>query len=232
MGLIDNEFVYGGKSSTEFGIYCSGAETYSAPIRRYSKTEIPGKHGDVLEDGDTFANISLTYKCIIIGDLDNYERFKAFMMSNKGYKRLEDTFHPDEYKMAVLAESISPVIKGDYDTASFSITFSALPQRYLKSGEIPISLSSGSNILINNTYYNAKPIIRVNGNGTVTIGSKSFTVTQVDGYVDVDCEEMDVYKGSTNMNNYFTGDFPELISGENTITNSVGIEIKPRWYTI
>lgn len=232
MGLIDNEFIYGGKSSAEFGIYCSGAETYSAPIRRYSKIEIPGKDGDVLEDGNTFANAPLTYKCIIIGDLDNYERFKAFMMSNKGYKRLEDTFHPDEYRMAVLSESISPVIKGDYDTASFSISFSALPQRFLKSGETFISLSSGNNILINNTYNISKPTIRMYGSGSLVIGNKSFAISNVDGYVDIDCEEMDVYKGSINMNRYFTGDFPELNPGENIIVNSVAIDIKPRWYTI
>ena len=75
-------------------------------------------------------------------------------------------------------------------------------------------------------------MIRMLGSGTVTINSTSFTVTDVSGYVDVDCEEMDVYKGSTNMNNKFTGSFPVLTSGLNTISSTVAIEIKPRWYTI
>lgn len=230
MGL--NEFFYNGKSTRDFGIYCSGADTYAAPMRKYTAIEIKGKNGLILEDEKAFSNAALGYKCIIMGDIDNYERFKAFMASQSGYKRLEDTFHPDEYREAVMAESISPVIKGDYDVASFEVVFSAKPQRFLKDGERALSFSGSGNILMNNTNFDAKPMIRMLGSGTVTINSTSFTVTDVSGYVDVDCEEMDVYKGSTNMNNKFTGSFPVLTSGLNTISSTVAIEIKPRWYTI
>ena len=230
MGL--NEFFYNGKSTRDFGIYCSGADTYAAPMRKYTAIEIKGKNGLILEDEKAFSNAALEYKCIIMGDIDNYERFKAFMASQSGYKRLEDTFHPDEYREAVMAESISPVIKGDYDVASFEVVFSAKPQRFLKDGERALSFSGSGNILMNNTNFDAKPMIRMLGSGTVTINSTSFTVTDVSGYVDVDCEEMDVYKGSTNMNNKFTGSFPVLTSGLNTISSTVAIEIKPRWYTI
>lgn len=229
MGL--NEFFYNGKSTRDFGIYCSGADTYAAPMRKYTAIEIKGKNGLILEDEKAFSNAALEYKCIIMGDIDNYERFKAFMASQSGYKRLEDTFHPDEYREAILAESISPAIKGDYNVASFDIVFSAKPQRFLKEGERVVSINS-SGVLMNNTLFDAKPMIRLLGSGTVTINSTSFTVTDVSGYVDVDCEEMDVYKGSTNMNNKFTGSFPVLTSGLNTITSTVAIEIKPRWYTI
>ena len=230
MGL--NEFFYNGKSTRDFGIYCSGADTYAAPMRKYTAIEIKGKNGLILEDEKAFSNAALGYKCIIMGDIDNYERFKAFMASQSGYKRLEDTFHPDEYREAVMAESISPAIKGDYDVASFEVVFSAKPQRFLKDGERALSFSGSGNILMNNTLFDAKPMIRLLGSGTVTINSTSFTVTDVSGYVDVDCEEMDVYKGSTNMNNKFTGSFPVLTSGLNTISSTVAIEIKPRWYTI
>ena len=229
MGL--NEFVYNSKSTRDFGIYCSGADTYAAPMRKYTAIEIKGKNGLILEDEKAFSNATLGYKCIIMGGIDNYERFKAFMASQSGYKRLEDTFHPDEYREAVLAESISPVIKGDYDVASFGIVFSAKPQRFLKDGEKTYSFN-GSGVLMNNTLFDAKPMIRVYGNGTVTINGASFTVSNVDGYVDVDSEEMDAFKGSTNMNNYFAGDFPVLTSGLNTIVSTVAIDIKPRWYTI
>lgn len=229
MGL--NEFFYNGKSTRDFGIYCSGADTYSAPMRKYTAIEIKGKNGFVIEDEKAFSNAALGYKCIIMGDIENFERFKAFMASQSGYKRLEDTFHPDEFREAVLAESISPAIKGDYDVASFEIVFSAKPQRFLKEGE-KIYQFNGNGVLMNNTLFDAKPMVRVYDNGTVTINSTSFTVSNVDGYVDIDCEEMDAFKGSTNMNNYFVGDFPVLTSGLNTITSTVAIDIKPRWYTI
>lgn len=229
MGL--NEFFYNGKSTRDFGIYCSGADTFSAPARKYTSVEIKGKNGILLEDEKTFSNAVLGYKCIIMDGIENFERFKAFMMAQSGYNRLEDTFHPDEYREAVLAESISPEVKGDYDVASFEIVFSAKPQRFLKDGEKTFSFN-GSGSLMNNTLFDAKPMIRAYGNGSVTINGKGFTVSNVSGYVDIDCEEMDAYKESTNMNNYFTGDFPVLKNGVNNIVSTMAIDIIPRWWTL
>lgn len=229
MGL--GEFYFAGKSTRDFNVYCTGAGTFSAPLRKYTANEIPGKNGLDLEDEKSFSNGVLSYKCIVKGDISDFERFRAFLMSRSGYHRLEDTFHPDEYRMAALGESISPTIKGHDDIAAFEVTFSALPQRFLKSGDNDIPIVT-TGVIINNTYFESKPMIRVLGSGAVAINGKSFTVTNVDGYVDVDCENMDAYKGTTNMNDYFVGEFPTLDPGANNISCSVGIEIKPRWYTI
>lgn len=229
MGL--GEFFYAGKSTRDFNIYCSGAGTYSAPSRKYTAVEIPGKNGVKLEDEESFSNAPILYKCLIMGDVADYDRFRSFLMAQRGYQRLEDSFHPDEFRYAALAESLSPKIKGSDDVASFKLEFSALPERWLKSGERAIPISA-SGVIVNNTDYESEPLIRVLGNGTVTINGTSFTVSNVDGYVDVDCAEMDAYKGSTNMNGYFTGSFPKLKPGPNTITCTAAIEIKPRWYTI
>lgn len=231
MGIIDNEVVFNGVSTKDFNIYCSGRGSYSSPSRQYDAIKIAGKSGISYRDKKTFDNVSLEYKCLIYGDISDYERFKAFLLSQGGYKRLEDSFHPDEYRMAVYRDSINPNIKGDEEGASFILNFECLPQRYLKSGENPIQITTNGSI-INNLHYDAKPLIRVYESGSISINGKTLTYTNVDGYMDIDCEEMDCYKGSTNMNRYVSGDFPVLTNGINQITCTGTINLIPRWWTL
>lgn len=232
MGLIDNEFIFNNVSSKDFNIFCSGVDNYAAPLRQYEGIEIAGKNGLVLRDKKCYHNSPAVYKCIIYNNPNDYERFKAFMMSQAGYKRLEDSFHPDEFRIAAVADAIEPKVKGnDYELFSFEITFSCKPQRFLKDGEKTYTINT-SGQLINNTYYEALPLLRVYQNGTITINNKTLTCTNVSGYVDIDCEEMDAYKGSVNMNNYISGDFPVLKPGINAISCTGTVDIKPRWWTL
>lgn len=89
----------------------------------------------------------------------------------------------------------------------------------------------------NPTKFPAKPLIRVNGVGTVTINNITITVSTVDSYVDIDCEIMDCYEGGTNRNKdvtFSTYDFPELMPGANPVsfTGVTSVEIKPRWWRV
>lgn len=233
MGIIDNEVVFSGISTKEFNIYCSGGGSFSSPSRQYDAVDIAGKNGTTYRDKKSYNNVELEYKCLIYGDISDYERFKAFLMSQSGYKRLEDSFHPDEYRMAIYRDAISPKIKGEEEGASFKLVFECLPQRYLKSGEKPIQITTQGTIA-NNTFYEAKPLIRVYESGSITINGKTLTYTNVDGYMDIDCEKMDCYKGNTNMNRYTSGNFPtlDIVNGVNAIACTGTIEIIPRWWTL
>lgn len=231
MGIIDNEVVFNGISTKEFNIYCSGRGSFSSPSRQYDAVDIAGKNGTTYRDKKSYNNVALEYKCLIYGDISDYERFKAFLMSQSGYKRLEDSFHPDEFRKAIFNGSIEPKIKGEEEGASFKLVFNCLPQRFLKSGEKQIQITSKGSI-VNNTYYEAKPLIRVYEDGTITINDKTFTYTNVDGYMDIDCETMDCYKGNVNMNRYTSGDFPLLTNGINQVSCTGTIDIIPRWWTL
>ena len=58
----------------------------------------------------------------------------------------------------------------------------------------------------------------------------------IDGYVDIDCETENAYRGTVNCNaNIYAPTFPELPAGRTTVSfegNIEKIEIKPRWWTI
>ena len=89
----------------------------------------------------------------------------------------------------------------------------------------------------NPTLFDAKPLLRVYGTGTVGIGDYSFTISAADGYTDIDCDMMDCFKGAVNKNAYvsFTNyKFPVLVPGENVVTMDgvTEIEITPRWYSV
>ena len=51
----------------------------------------------------------------------------------------------------------------------------------------------------------------------------------------IDCEQMDAYAGTTNLNNLVSGSFPVIPGGEQTITITGGItsiSVVPNWWTL
>ena len=156
MGII-NYIEFGGVKSSDYGIYVSGEGTFNAPERDVELIEIPGRNGDFSLDKGRFKNITVTYPVF------NYETnladfrtrlsdFRNALKSKIGYQRLEDTFHPDEFRMATFIDvfGVQPVMCNTAST--IELTFNCKPQRFLKSGETaqtvgewgPIKTASGS----------------------------------------------------------------------------------------
>lgn len=234
-----NYLTFAGRSTHEFGIMISGEGTYDSPERNVEKEEVPGRNGDLLFDRGNFKNIEVAYPAFIkLGMPEKARDFFNYAASLIGYQRLEDTYHPYEYRMArfiskVKVETIGYMNRG----GEFDIEFDCKPQRFLKSGEDPVEFTSNGT-LYNRTLFNAKPLLRIYGTGagTVGIGSETITISSISSYVDIDCEIMDAYKGATNCNGNvsFTDDIV-LRPGEVGISktgNITKVVITPRWYII
>ena len=124
-----------------------------------------------------------------------------------------------------------------YISATLGRLVSVDPSR--DSEEATLSFTTtGGDALVNPTPFASKPLIRLYGNGTVNINGITITVTNSQSYVDIDCDVMDCYEGTTNRNNdvsFSTYDFPVLSPGENTFTIVSGvtiIQVKPRWWRV
>lgn len=230
---------FNGRSTHEFGIFISGESTYSAPERNVTSQEVPGRNGSLLFDMGNFKNISVKYPSYIVEDLPSRIRdFLNFAGSQIGYQRLEDTYHPYEFRMARFKTNPSIDTAGYMNrSGKFTLDFDCKPQRFLKSGEDAVEFSDDG-IILNRTNFPSKPLLRVYGTGTgsVGVGSETISITNLDGYMDIDCEIMDAYKGAVNCNSYvsFTDDIV-LRPGESGISFNGGItsiEITPRWYII
>lgn len=231
---MENYFIFNGESSADFGVWISGGGTYNAPARDVETASVPGRNGMVTFDNGRFENIQLTYPAFISRRFQTrIDGFRAFLLSQRGYQRLEDTYHPDEYRLAIYHSGLSVETTARNLAGKFEVTFDCKPQRFLKSGENYVSVSSGS-VLFNPTRFTALPLIRATGNGSLTIGGTTITVSGNSGQIYLDSDLQDAYLGSTNKNSKVTPNFPVLEPGDNLVTISglTDVEIMPRWWTI
>lgn len=234
-----NFLTFADKSTNDFGIWISGEGTYDAPERNVQEQEVAGRNGSLLFDMGNYKNITVKYPAAIKRDMPSrFRDFVNYAGSQIGYQRLEDTYHPYEFRMARFISKMSVETSGYMNrTGMFTLEFDCKPQRFLKSGEEPVEFTANG-ILYNRTMQNAKPLLRVYGTGagTVGIGSETITISAISSYVDIDCEIMDAYKGAVNCNGNvsFTDDII-LGPGENNISKSGNISkvvITPRWWII
>lgn len=226
---------FDGVSSKDFGVYINGNQTYNSPARSREVINVPGRNGALIIDNGRYENVDLAYHAFIYRDFDvNVEGLRNFLLSRTAYKRLEDTYHPNEYRMGVYKGDFGVDVVEWLEAGEFDLVFDCKPQRFLKNGEDVVEYSANGHIL-NETEQIAKPLLRVYGTGQFAINGDYMTISAANVYTDIDCELMDAYKGTTNCNGNVSGTFPKLQPGDNSITltgNITKIEITPRWWVL
>lgn len=235
--MVTNSITFNGVNSLVNGLYVSGSRTFNSAEKDYTKVSVPGRSGDLLIFNNRYKNVEVVYDAIVIDDYANRtEDIRAWLLSANGYCRLEDTYHPNEFRMASFSGPI------DFDTVMLEagateLTFDCKPQRWLKIGEVPIIIEATEQTITNPTLFQAKPLIRVYGAGVIGIGNSSITVlTAGANYIDIDCDTQNCYEGTNNKNYQVEiSKWPILQPGPNTISFEGGItkvQIIPRWWTL
>jgi phage-related protein len=262
MGVIQNkQFIFNGLSSSSFGLICSGNGTYGAPKRSLSEVYIPGRNGALLQDNGYYEDSTVTYPgCWLIdntyydyhqtGTLEKrIEAVRGWLLSPSTYQRLEDTWHPDIYRLGYISDDFNPTMLQALDGGSVDISFKCKPQRFLKSGERYVQYSTGARLL-NPTKFDAVPCIRfyfaaqststdfsVNGEMWFRIESKTYPLTT---FTEINMEDLDAHHGTENRNLSVTyyKDTSELVlkPGYNTITFDSSVVskciIQPNYWTL
>lgn len=236
MGIV----MFNGTSSQDLHALVQIAPDYEFPEKDYSVTHVEGRNGDIVIDTGSWQNVSRTYNLAIdtrkISYAEVASKLVQWLHSASGYARLEDSYEPDFYRMAMYKDSGS--ISNLYSKAGqIEVQFDCKPQRYFKSGEVADTFT-GNTEYQNPTDFPSKPeiVIHGSGSGTVKIGDYTITIDSITDGMIVDCELQDTYCGSTNCNAQVSiSEYPKLIAGKNTISMSGGvtsIEITPRWWTL
>ena len=165
------KLIFGGVDSSDYGIYITGEAVYNAPERAVEFVDVPGRNGAIAIDQGRFNNITVTYPAGTFGKTQEEFReavsaFRNAVLSLRGYQRLEDTYHPDEYRMAVYAAGleVSPVHYGQ--AGEFEIIFECKPQRWLTCGDYPVPVVDGQ-WLDNPTCFDSSPILLSQGYGMI-----------------------------------------------------------------
>lgn len=235
---MNDYFIYDGIDSRTFNAYVFDAGTDGAPAREYEELAIPNRNGALLLSGSRFPNQIHSYNAVIVEQAEaNLTALRALLTSRNSYKRLTDSIHPNEFYKAIYRADFETEATPDRKKIRCLIEFERKPERWLTSGERVTTLTRSGSIS-NPTQFEAKPLLRIYGRGTVQIGNNAITITECDRYTDIDCEICEAYKGTESKNDLIeiqNIDFPVLNAGENNIVIGSGIgrvEITPRWYTI
>ena len=233
-------FIFNGKKSTDFKIGVEQCRAYYAAAREVERQTVPGRAGELLRETGTYLNGTQSYEIYFNGKASGMTAAAAqivqWLTSGRGYARLEDSYEPDVYRMACFA---GPVEATNWMNrfGRATLEFDCMPQRWLKSGETPVSVTSGQHL--QNDWQPALPLIRLTGtgDGVLTVGGSTITITGMDGSLTIDSESQNAYDGTTNKNGSISvsGGFPVLGTGETVVAFSGGItavEITPRWWRL
>ena len=88
--------------------------------------------------------------------------------------------------MALLEGDIEPKLTAYHREGEIDLTFSCMPQMYLKSGEQQKTFTQGGSIN-NPTLYVARPLLRVYGIGRFAINDDIVNITYAEVFTDIDC---------------------------------------------
>ena len=239
-----NWLIFNGKSTKDFGVYISGLKTFDAPERDVEIISRPGRNGDLTLDNGRYKNIDISYPAFIYDRMsENVAGLRNYLLSQNGYVRLEDTYHPDEFRLARFKGPFSVKVVDWLEAGEFDLTFDCYPQRFLKEGEKPIIPFSGTlPATIFNPGMKTYPLLKLSKNAALRINDIRISCQcEPDEIVTVDCYLEEAYIGTpaTPANNKITlvnGVFPWFEPGENILHDEnqgwSGDEVIPRWWIL
>lgn len=227
---------FNNKSFSDFETFFDGSQMFVTPEKEVTFYAVPGKNGDLSISNDRYKNKDVNINCFIRNDFrKNFSNLMNFLLSQDGYQRFESTKEEDIFMLAQFVNAVEPTTGAFLKNGRFTLTFNFKPQKWLKTGENPISVTNTLSI-INPTLMSAKPLLKVTGTGSIVINGVTLTLTQNTSVTYIDFELEDCYEGTINRNSDLTinGGFPSLTPGENTISVSGGctVDLIPRWFRL
>ena len=242
-----NSLVFDDINTGDYGIYISGEASFNAPARVYDMREIPGRNGTLAVDMNRYENVEVVYPAFVFdysmaSFSERMAEIRSVFLSKVSYQRLQDTYNPNEYRLAVYSGGFEIESQHFNQTGEFELTFDCKPQRYLVSGETATTFTSNGSIT-NPTLFDAKPLIKVTGYGNLGVGDETITIAGSAGQeIYIDCEIMEAWQMSgtaiiprNDYVQYVGNKFPVLASGVNGISmsgNITRVEVTPRWWII
>ena len=229
MAVEWRHLIFGDADSADYGIYISGDGVYNAPERAVEFVDVPGRNGAIALDQGRYNNIEITYPAGTFAKTqeefrENLSAFRNAILSQKGYQRLEDTYHPEEYRMGVYSSGLE-VSPASYNQAGeFELIFNCKPQRWLTVGEYPIPIDSGD-VLQNPTPFNSGPLLEITGHGNISFNGYEIALEdEVMGTVELDTGKTSGEPGTTTS--------VSVVLDDSLFNTGDTIEVTPTSYAI
>lgn len=161
-----SSFTYNGHSSEEFGIRIEKKPVLNRSARKFQSASVPGRNGNIYQLEDAWSEVIQPYE-IFAGEKEegaavpSFTAIMEWLNSAAGYTKLQDTYDPDHYRMAVFVDSTN-ISSAWHDFGRATINFRCRPEHYI--AQDPLEVENGD-IITNETNHVALPIITIKGNG-------------------------------------------------------------------
>lgn len=252
-------FIFNEVNSADYGVFISQTGTFVTPDHDVSTMSVPGRSGSILFDNNRFNNVDIVVPCFIPRDFKTkFDNFRAIMMADSQYHRLEFTNEPEYYRMAYVTGPINPTTGPANKSGRFDVVFHCLPQKFLKIGERTLDITATGTVIHNRTMLNAKPLLGVAGTGSIRFRGAGITEprqifdvtinrTTETSWIYLDCETGNAYyervtsdgfRQKVAVNNWVQTDlsgFPQIRPGANFVYlngDITRVQVKPNWWTL
>lgn len=232
-------FIFNGISSADFGIIITNTNQLSSPERNIDIVEVDGRNEVLVIDKGNYKPFELKLECSIDSentDINELARnIKRWLQSDFSYKKLILSDDDEYYYEAICANKLD-IEEVIIELGEFQVTFLCKALKKHINGNNKIILTSPK--IIQNSYMNSNPYIKIVGNGdiNININNQKLILKNIEDEIEIDCEIMNAYKNVNNeiilQNNKMYSDFPVLEEGKNDISwtgNVTRLEITPRW---
>lgn len=209
-------FYFKGNPSTNYGLVVENEIKLNKPKKRIDRIEIDGRNGYLTIDKGTYDPILVSVKChlattdmsSIYAWLDGYGKFS-----------LDNQI---EYDAVVVNQIGLNKITNHFDNVI--IQFELQPVSKSKTVVETAIVGTPQEIAITEATAVMQPIIELDMTGdiSITVGSKTFTLTGIDGEIVLDSELKTITGATGNISNKMSGDFPTLTAGNNEVSYVLG----------
>ena len=157
---------FNGTSSDDFGLIVEKLPPSVHASRRGDLISIPGRNGVIVREDGSFDTYQQEYQISFTQAAQSRDPYQTardiavWLLGSSGFCRLEDGFEPEHFRLARYAGEYNvDTVLMEYGKAT--LTFDVQPQRYLKSGETPLTFQGGSVYTITNpTQFEARPLLK------------------------------------------------------------------------
>lgn len=221
-------FIFNNTSSEDRGIIVNKIPPISKAERSFEEITVPGRNGNLYIDNKCYNSLTYEITCTLMPG-SNIRTIARWL---NGSGKLTISTELDKFYNVIVKNQID--FEQVYRVCNeFVVVFDVEPIAY-SIQEKELVISKETKFIIKESTYDIKPYIKINGNGniTLTVNNKSIILSDVEQYIELDCELEEVYKDNENCNNKAEcEEFPMLLPGSNHISwvgNVSSIQIKYR----
>ena len=148
-------FTFNGKSSASYNIYVIGTNDAELPEYDYNSEVIEGRTRDVHIRNNRFKNKSVVYHCYCTQNAaENVTKFLGIIMADNIYGRLENTIHPEYYRIGTYAGGTKQQFYGSSNVSTFDLIFDCDPRKFLKGNVSNVSEYTGDGKYVGDEFIN------------------------------------------------------------------------------